>query len=157
MDRKFHVRRQHGHDTKQISFLFLSKTDRRQMITTVMHFLLLMMENPAIMRRAREEIDAVVGDERLPTFSDRPALPYIEAIMSEVLRWSAAVPLSCVLSLDIWLGSFRLTSLFSRLRAGLPHRLMEDDLYKGMYLPKGSLVRAVISMSSLNLTSIADL
>ena len=98
------------------------------MITTVMHFLLLMMDNPAVMRRAREEIDAVVGGEWLPTFSDRPALPYVEAIMSEVLRWSAAVPLSCVPSLDIRLGSFRLTSFFSRLRAGLPHRLMEGDV-----------------------------
>ncbi len=23
---------------------------------------------------------------------------------------------------------------------GLPHRLMEDDVYKGMFIPKGSLV-----------------
>jgi hypothetical protein len=24
---------------------------------------------------------------------------------------------------------------------GLPHRLMEDDVYKNMYIPKGSLAR----------------
>ena len=84
------------------------------MTMTAMHFLILMMKNPAVMCRAREEIDAVVGDERLQTFSDRPALPYVEAIMSEVLRWSAAVPLSCVLLVDIWLGSFRLTSLHAQ-------------------------------------------
>jgi hypothetical protein len=26
------------------------------------------------------------------------------------------------------------------LYSGLPHRLMEDDVYKGMYIPKGSLI-----------------
>ncbi|THH22534.1 hypothetical protein EUX98_g8161 [Antrodiella citrinella] len=87
-------------------------------ITVVQHFILTMIQFPEMMQRAQEEIESVVGHGRLPTFTDRPSLPFVEALMSELLRWSVAVPL------------------------GLPHRLMEDDVYNGMFLPKGTLVFA---------------
>ncbi|OBZ78498.1 O-methylsterigmatocystin oxidoreductase [Grifola frondosa] len=87
-----------------------------QTITAVSHFLLAMLLHPEVLAKAQEEIDNVVGTNRLPTFSDRPSLPYVDAVMSECLRWAAPVPL------------------------GLPHRLMEDDVYQEMYIPKGSLV-----------------
>ena len=45
-----------------------------------------MMLHPEIQKKAQSLIDKVTGGERLPTFSDRNALPYIEAILSEVLR-----------------------------------------------------------------------
>jgi Cytochrome P450 len=35
-----------------------------------------MMANPAVLRRAQEEIDAAVGKDRLPTLADRSSLPY---------------------------------------------------------------------------------
>ncbi|KAG5718859.1 O-methylsterigmatocystin oxidoreductase [Termitomyces sp. T112] len=85
-------------------------------MTTVSHFLLAMMAHPEALATAQKEIDLVVGSERLPNFSDRPNLPYIEALMSETWRWGAPVPLN------------------------LPHRLMEDDIYNGMFIPKGSLI-----------------
>ncbi|EJF63642.1 cytochrome P450 [Dichomitus squalens LYAD-421 SS1] len=66
--------------------------------------------------KAQKEIDSIVGPGRLPTFADRLDLPYIEAVFNEILRWSTPVPL------------------------GLPHRLMEDDMYRGMYIPRGTLV-----------------
>ncbi|KAF8258559.1 cytochrome P450 [Lactarius quietus] len=34
-----------------------------------------------------DEIDAVVGRERLPTFDDRSRLPFVDAMCREVLRW----------------------------------------------------------------------
>ena len=49
---------------------------------------------PQVMRRAQEQIDLVVGRDRLPTFADRKALPYIEAIAKETLRWRTVTPLS---------------------------------------------------------------
>lgn len=58
-----------------------------------MTFTLAMVENPRIWKRAQAEIDAVVGLERLPEFSDRSSLPYVEAIMRETLRWKPLVPL----------------------------------------------------------------
>lgn len=42
---------------------------------------------PEVMRRAQAELDAVVGRGRLPTFADRPNLPYVDAIVKEALRW----------------------------------------------------------------------
>ncbi|CAL1715492.1 unnamed protein product [Somion occarium] len=39
-------------------------------------------------QKAQEAIDKGIGSDRLPDFSDREALPFIEAIMNEVLRWN---------------------------------------------------------------------
>ena len=46
-----------------------------------------MLVNPECQRLAQEEIDRVVGKERLPTFEDRPSLPYIECVVREILRY----------------------------------------------------------------------
>lgn len=50
---------------------------------------------PAIQARAQAEIDSVLGKgwQRLPSFADRERLPYVNAIVLELLRWNPAVPL----------------------------------------------------------------
>jgi cytochrome P450 len=48
---------------------------------------------PEVQKKAQEEIDSVVGKDRLPTFGDRDSLPYIEAIICETMRWHPPVPL----------------------------------------------------------------
>ncbi len=48
---------------------------------------------PDVMRRAQGEIDNVVGRDRKPTFEDEDHLPYITAIVKEVLRWRPVAPL----------------------------------------------------------------
>jgi cytochrome P450 len=48
---------------------------------------------PDAQRRAREELDSVVGGNRLPDFSDRESLPYLDALLLETLRWNPTVPL----------------------------------------------------------------
>jgi cytochrome P450 len=68
---------------------------------------------PATQKRAQEEIDRVVGTERLPDFEDRISLPYVEALLREILRWWCVVP------------------------QGLPHTATADDVYNGFYFPKG--------------------
>lgn len=57
------------------------------------HFILAMVKYPAAMRKAQAEIDALTGGRRLPTPDDRAALPYVEAVLRECLRWTAPVPL----------------------------------------------------------------
>ena len=42
-------------------------------------------------------MDAVVGHERLPTMEDRDALPYVNAICTELLRWNVVIPLGMYL------------------------------------------------------------
>ena len=39
--------------------------------------------HPEVQKRAQEEIDRVVGGDRLPDFDDREHLPYIEAVVKE--------------------------------------------------------------------------
>lgn len=63
-------------------------------LTMASLFLLAMVLNPRVFKKAQQEIDSVVGNQRLPSFSDRPSLPYVEAVMSETFRWGCPVPLS---------------------------------------------------------------
>lgn len=79
-------------------------------------WMLAMVTYPDVQKRAQEELDAVVGRTRVPTFSDLPHLPYIRAMVKEALRWRPVDPL------------------------GLPHSSTEDDWYNGMFIPKGSIM-----------------
>ncbi|KAF8730042.1 hypothetical protein AX14_005772 [Amanita brunnescens Koide BX004] len=79
-------------------------------------WILAMAMFPDAQRRAREELDSVVGGNRLPDFSDRESLPYLDALLLETLRWNPTVPL------------------------GVPHTATEDDVYGGYFIPKGARV-----------------
>lgn len=85
-------------------------------VSALSFWFLAMTLYPEVQRKAREEIDRVVGGERLPRFEDRPNLPYIEAVVKETLRWLQVVPL-CV-----------------------PHTTDEEDEFRGYRIPKGSIV-----------------
>ncbi|KAJ7239513.1 cytochrome P450 [Mycena rebaudengoi] len=93
---------------------------------TVTVFILAMVLYPECQKKAQAEIDSVIGSSRLPTFEDRENLPYVECICRETLRWNPAVPL------------------------GVPHRSTQEDVYRGMYIPKGSLVFSNIRAMSMN-------
>ncbi|KAI0339649.1 cytochrome P450 [Trametopsis cervina] len=45
-----------------------------------------MAMHPDVMRRAQAEIDSIVGRDRMPTMEDRNRLPYVSAVIREVLR-----------------------------------------------------------------------
>lgn len=49
-------------------------------------FILAMVQNPDILRKGQAAVDAVIGNDRLPTCEDRGSVPYVDAIMKEVLR-----------------------------------------------------------------------
>lgn len=73
-----------------------------------------MTRNTEVMRTAQRQLDHVLGGDRLPDHSDIDNLPYIVAIAKETLRWAPPVPI------------------------GTTHRLIEDDLYRGMFIPAGA-------------------
>lgn len=52
-----------------------------------------MVIRPEVLVRAQEELDRVIGRDRLPGILDRPQLPYIEAVVKETLRWNNVVPM----------------------------------------------------------------
>jgi cytochrome P450 len=51
-----------------------------------------MFLSPDIQKRAQAELDSVIGRERLPTFEDRPKLPFVDAVCREILRWRPVAP-----------------------------------------------------------------
>jgi len=67
-------------------------TDRLQTATTLSWFMLAMIAFPDKQRKCQEELDAVVGRSRMPTFADRDNLPYLRATVKEALRWRPAAP-----------------------------------------------------------------
>jgi len=79
-------------------------------------FFLAMARNTDIMKTAQRHLDDVLGGERLPDHSDIDNLPYIMAIVKETFRWAPPVPI------------------------GVTHRLMEDDVYREMFIPGGATI-----------------
>ncbi|KZT69359.1 cytochrome P450 [Daedalea quercina L-15889] len=84
--------------------------------TTIHCFVLAMVLHPEVLNKAQAELHRVIGDSRLPDMGDRDALPYLDAVIMEVYRWCAPVPL------------------------GVPHQLLEEDDYTGYRMPRGSTV-----------------
>lgn len=93
---------------------------------------------PDIQRRGQAEIDNAIGDKRLPCLTDRHELPYVNAIVKEVLRWNPAVPLGKY--------PYMKRRILSHICAcvGLPHQLVEEDVYRDFRIPKGSILWANI-------------
>ncbi|KAF9238521.1 cytochrome P450 [Melanogaster broomeanus] len=58
--------------------------------STLHAFILAMLLYPDVQAQAQAEIDSVIGSSRLPDFDDRPSLPYIDAILRELVRWNPA-------------------------------------------------------------------
>ena len=48
---------------------------------------------PEVQSKARAELDAVIGCDRVPTLADRERLPYLNAVYLEVLRWIPVAPM----------------------------------------------------------------
>ncbi|KAJ7167708.1 cytochrome P450 [Mycena filopes] len=74
---------------------------------------------PSFIPKAQKELDAAVGPDRLPTFEDAAALPFVRAVVSETLRWRPVAVLG-----------------------GTPHASTEEFVYEGMRIPKGSTIIA---------------
>ncbi|KIM73756.1 hypothetical protein PILCRDRAFT_828807, partial [Piloderma croceum F 1598] len=85
-------------------------------VSAILSFILALVLYPEVQTRGQEELDRVVGRDRLPTFDDRPFLPYIEGIVKETLRWNPVLP------------------------GGGPHLLDKDDEYNGYFIPAGTIV-----------------
>ena len=70
------------------------------MLSALGTFFLALTLFPESQKRAQDEIDAVIGRQRLPDFEDREDLPYVEAYVRELMRWHPVVPLGKAASED---------------------------------------------------------
>ncbi|KAJ3838054.1 cytochrome P450 [Lentinula raphanica] len=92
--------------------------------TTLSFFIYAMIQHPHVQQQAQMELDRVVGRTRSPNFTDMAYLPYMRAIVKEVLRWQPAIPLV------------------------VPRMAMEDDWYEGHFIPKGTAL--ILNLWSMN-------
>ncbi|CAE6491274.1 unnamed protein product [Rhizoctonia solani] len=76
--------------------------------------ILALIKDTASQKRARDEIDSLYDEETLPKWDDQQQMPFVRAVIKEVLRWRPPLP------------------------AAVPHRLEQDDYYEGYYIPKDS-------------------
>lgn len=58
-----------------------------QTVAALSIFVLAMVFHPDAYSKAQQEVDRVVGRERLPGYSDRDSLPYVQSLLLESLRY----------------------------------------------------------------------
>lgn len=71
-----------------------------QSVATMNAFMLAMVRNPEVFKKAQEEMDRVVGLDKLPDYQDRSSLPYLDCVLKEVLRWVTTFDSSFCLSMS---------------------------------------------------------
>ncbi len=52
----------------------------------------MMVRHPEIQRKAQQEIDTIIGLDRLPVIEDKDSLPFINNILKESLRFASVIP-----------------------------------------------------------------
>ncbi|KAL3473182.1 cytochrome P450, partial [Aspergillus californicus] len=85
--------------------------------STTISFIFAMCAFPDVQQKAHAEITAAVEGDRMPDFSDEPNLPYCRALVDECLRWRTVTILG-----------------------GIPHAPIQDDVYRGYTIPKGTWI-----------------
>ncbi|KAG6455395.1 hypothetical protein O3G_MSEX009197 [Manduca sexta] len=81
---------------------------------------------PEIQDKIHEEIDRVVGRNRLPKLDDRRNMPYTEACIREMMRFETLVPL------------------------GVPHRATVDAKIGDYIIPEGTMVNPNLMMMNMD-------
>uniref|UniRef100_F7BKP6 Cytochrome P450 1A n=1 Tax=Monodelphis domestica TaxID=13616 RepID=F7BKP6_MONDO len=86
-------------------------------VTTAISWgLMYLVAKPEVQKKIHEELDTVIGRERLPQLSDKTQLPYMEAFILETFRHSSFLPFT------------------------IPHSTTRDITLNGFYIPKGRCV-----------------
>ena len=82
-----------GIDNLKVTLFDLFLAGSETTSTTLTWAALYMVRYPHIQEKVQQELDKVVGTNRLPSTSDRPNLPYTEAVLMEIQRHANIVPM----------------------------------------------------------------
>lgn len=114
-------------------------------------FIIAMLMNPEVQNKAHRELEKVLEPGDLPSFGDESNLPYITAIVREVARHNPVAPIGSYL-VFFWQIHFP-----TDLTLGFPHLLTQDDIYKGYFIPKESIIISNIWYFDVLFIAIIDL
>ncbi|XP_066095546.1 cytochrome P450 2C21-like [Saccopteryx bilineata] len=84
--------------------------------STLKYGLLLLLKHPEITAKVQEEIDRVVGRNRSPCMQDRSRMPYTDAVVHEIQRYSDLLP------------------------NNVPREVTRDINFRGYFIPKGTTI-----------------
>ncbi|XP_056107551.1 cytochrome P450 1B1-like [Rhinichthys klamathensis goyatoka] len=113
---------EHGNDsTLSKEFVEATVTDLigagQDTMSTIMQWIvLLLVKHPSIQSKLQEQIDKVVGRDRLPSIEDRSNLAYLDAFIYETMRFTSFVPVT------------------------IPHSTTSDVSIEGLHIPKDTVV-----------------
>ena len=99
----------------------------------ILAFLHAMTKWEGVLKKAQAEIDAIIGEDRTPAWSDYERLPYVATVVKEAMRWRPVTPLAFPHAAAE--GKYHL--LYSK---NFESHQVIDDWIDGHFIPKGSTV-----------------
>jgi cytochrome P450 len=102
--------------------------------STLASFVQAMIAFPEVQKKAHTEIDTVIGENRIPVWSDHSSLPYVATLVKETMRWRPTAPLGVPHALSE--GKFP----NSNVDVVPPSNAIADEWVDGKLLPKGAVV-----------------
>ncbi|TCD64641.1 hypothetical protein EIP91_003843 [Steccherinum ochraceum] len=109
-------------------------------VSSIHALFLVMMNYPEVQLKAQAEIDSVVGRDKLPDFSDRDDLPYVEAVLKELIRFHTVIPSGTPKLESLAAVKILLITVGGSLTTGGPRCALKDDFHDGYFIPKDTII-----------------